>query len=120
MKLTIERAKWLRGEGSAKSQLLRAYDGKMCCLGFLAIALGYTRSEILGLTSPADLACELHRVPAGMGWLINTGDDGEGFDDSTPSAALMGFNDDRHATEGEREAAIKAEFANQGIEVEFV
>lgn len=37
MKLTIDRSKWLRGDPN--SMLLRPTDGRMCCLGFLGLAL---------------------------------------------------------------------------------
>ena len=40
MKLVIDRATWLRGEGHEQSYLLRECDGKMCCLGFFALACG--------------------------------------------------------------------------------
>lgn len=56
MDLIIDRAKWLRGTAAVRgSYLLRKEDGKMCCLGFLALACGYTKEEIRGKSSPSDL-----------------------------------------------------------------
>jgi len=46
MKLEIDRTKWLRGEGSDASRLLRPSDGKMCCLGFACLAAGYAPVNI--------------------------------------------------------------------------
>ncbi len=40
----IDRATWLHGEGGYKSTLLRG-DGKMCCLGFLALACGVPEEQ---------------------------------------------------------------------------
>lgn len=44
--VVIDRSKWLRGEGGKNSFLRRESDGKQCCLGFAAIAMGATLEEI--------------------------------------------------------------------------
>lgn len=48
---TVVRDKWLRGEGAQKSYLLRRSDGKMCCMGFYALACGYDVEDIVGVKS---------------------------------------------------------------------
>ena len=53
------RLTWLRGEGSDKSTLLRSSDGKMCCLGFLALQLGAEESYIKGRDCPGQ-ACKVN------------------------------------------------------------
>lgn len=45
MELVIDRSKWVRGP-NGHSCLLND-DGKMCCLGFLALADGMLPEEIL-------------------------------------------------------------------------
>lgn len=50
--ITIERSKWLRGEGGNASSLLRAEDGKMCCLGFAALKCGLKPEWIEGKATP--------------------------------------------------------------------
>lgn len=50
--LTIERSKWLRGEGTRDSSLYRPEDGKMCCLGFDALAHGLTLDDIAHCKMP--------------------------------------------------------------------
>lgn len=59
MKLRINRKRWLRGEKDSghgdNSYLLRTQDKKMCCLGFLARAVGYTAKEIADQLVPAYL-----------------------------------------------------------------
>jgi hypothetical protein len=50
MKLTIDRKKWLRGTGD--SFLLSPRDGKMCCLGFYALACGLTENDIRDQLTP--------------------------------------------------------------------
>lgn len=52
MKLTIDRATWLHGEGGKASYLLRQTDQKRCCLGFLGSALGYSDACLLGMQTP--------------------------------------------------------------------
>lgn len=52
MKLTIDRRKWWRGQGSINSTLLSTTEpneGKMCCLGFLSLACGYDEKDIRNL-----------------------------------------------------------------------
>lgn len=61
--LTIVRSKWLRGEGGLVSYLRRPEDGKMCCLGFDALACGFTPAQITGREDPRTLA-EVMDVPA--------------------------------------------------------
>lgn len=55
MILIIDRKRWLRGEGEEVSSLLRRYDNKMCCLGFLCLAIGFSPTQITGIASPARL-----------------------------------------------------------------
>ena len=44
----LDREKWRRGKGSYESKLL-AGDGRMCCMGFAALAFGATPDQIMGL-----------------------------------------------------------------------
>lgn len=69
--VVISRRRWLRGEGAATSMLLREDDGKMCCVGFMCKARGYTDSEIQnrgGVHSLAD-PTKMGVVAAQYGWL---------------------------------------------------
>lgn len=50
--LTIQRSKWLRGEGSKVSRMLRPSDGRMCCLGQEALAFGVPESCLLDQFTP--------------------------------------------------------------------
>lgn len=51
---TIERSKWLRGEGANNSMLFRS-DGKLCCLGQVCQQLGFSESDMLKQESPSNL-----------------------------------------------------------------
>lgn len=51
--LTIDRNMWLRGEGGERSKLLRPSDGKMCCLGFDALARGLSKDDIFDRSGPS-------------------------------------------------------------------
>ena len=52
---TIERSKWLRGEGSDRSKLLREEDGKMCCLGQVMRQLGFSNETLMDQGAPTDV-----------------------------------------------------------------
>ncbi len=50
--LVIDRAKWLRGSGDS---VMRDHDGRMCCLGFDAVAAGVSPCDIVRCTEPRDI-----------------------------------------------------------------
>lgn len=50
---TVNRNNWLRKDEN--SMLLRPSDGKMCCMGFYALACGATREEIEGKSALNDI-----------------------------------------------------------------
>lgn len=50
-RVVVDRSKWLRGEGSYKSRLLRPADGRMCCMGSAALAKGLSKDEIRDVQS---------------------------------------------------------------------
>lgn len=54
LKLTIDRTKWHRGAGSANSALKNDL-ARYCCLGFDALNLGFSDSEIFGCPTPEEL-----------------------------------------------------------------
>jgi hypothetical protein len=126
MKLIIDRSKWLRGEGSAKSKLLRASDGKMCCLGQFGLACGFTPDDLVDIASPDDSnglgktwkdkgnASFLFRNDGGNSLYVNRTD---------VCCTLMEKNDDYasdYYTEAERESRIAAIFAANGVTVTFI
>ena len=53
MKLIIDRQNWIRG--GRDSLLRRGSDNKMCCLGFLAKACGFSDNDITGVPTPSHL-----------------------------------------------------------------
>lgn len=54
IEFTVKRSEWLRGEGNEKSKLLLPSDGKKCCLGFLALALGAKEEDISNMDAPVN------------------------------------------------------------------
>ena len=56
LKVVIDRKRWLRGEGTARSRLLRPEDGKMCCIGFVAKAAGVEDVEMKDKSALASVA----------------------------------------------------------------
>lgn len=114
MKLEIDRSQWLRGEGAARSYLLRRADQKMCCLGFYLRSCGLGADLIEGECYPSDLG---NALPEKALWLGKTP---PGTGAKTWSSFLASTNDDQFILASEREERIVQGFAEQGIEVSFV
>ncbi len=106
---TIDRSTWLHGEGTERSMLLRG-DGKMCCLGSLALACDIPRDSILGRTSPLNLSYAMgRRLPEpfqSYGW------------NSVP-LRIIRVNDTEDIADGDREKQLTDSFQSIGIEVTF-
>jgi len=120
MKLTIDRSKWHRGRGGVMSYLLSHYDGKMCCLGFLALACGVPKDMIRGIRSPLGLANRSGSLPEPMQFLVNEARYSPTTGHTTAALFLVGTNDDCGITDEQREAALSTCFRANGIEPEFV
>ena len=120
MKLTIDRQKWLRGEGSEDSFLLR-HDGKMCCLGFYSLACGLKPENIEGM-STVDEAIDKNGLcqPNEVAWLIDRNNSKRVFNSSAIANTLMCVNDDVEVRDARREDSIAEIFAEYGVEVEFI
>ena len=121
MKLTIDRERWLRGEGSTNSKLLRLSDGKMCCLGFYCIALGLSQEQIREVNSPIGVA---DKLPTKGIWMVAPASSGElsgGVSDVDIGAGnLIEINDSVREMPDKREKLIAEEFVKYGVDVEFV
>jgi len=111
VKLTIEREKWLRGTG--EGSLLDSEQKKMCCVGFFALALGYSKKEIQGHAVLSDL--EQERLK-GMRWCFDKNDLKEGSDLNK----LYSTNDSLRTSDTQKEKTIKRLFKRHKVEVEFV
>jgi hypothetical protein len=119
MKLTIDRNVWLRGEGPVASELLRASDGKRCCVGIYLTALGVSDDRIRGKGIVGMLEAETRAsVP---GWLSEARSSSLAST-GVPSdvTCLYDTNDFDTATAADRERIIAEIFAKHDVEVEFV
>lgn len=120
VKVTIERSRWLRGEGSTESALLREKDGKMCCLGFVAIALGRTPEQIKGQSSPT---CGEQSVDgstlAAAGTRLVMSEDGHWREPAAIERAMV-VNDDRDVPDANREQLLTKLLAELAVDLEFV
>lgn len=116
MKLTIKRSKWYRGNGEVESMLLNE-NGKMCCLGFLAIKCNLKKKEIRWQPSPIDVFRD------GAQFTSNTFakliDEGKYFN-SPISVQLMSANDDAYIKGSKRESLIKKLMGKIGVDVRFI
>lgn len=117
MRLEIDRATWLHGEGAAHSYLLRASDGKMCCLGFLGRACWIRPRYLEGKKAPDRVGKTRvlrRRWTKGIlsEWDTNT----------NLVEQLMKLNDERrtsYLTEKKRERMLASLFEEIGIEAVF-
>lgn len=128
MKLTIDRSKWWRGNGSGESRLLRP-DGTMCCLGFLGRACGYTDEQLLDVTTPAAAVDGIRgqgtaRIPQPNLWPKGTVVKAfQGHYTTQVIDEMMVANDSPGSglnIEGRRELRIKELMLDIDVEVEFV
>lgn len=115
--LTIDRSRWLRGEGDSRSVLHRPSDGKMCCLGFYLEACGIPRERLTGRSTPGSILTK-DQAPEEAKWLFQKDDD-RGSYHSGACIDLMRTNDATRS-ERQREEIIAEEFAFHGVNVTFV
>lgn len=117
---TITRKDWLVGEPSSQSRLYRSADGKKCCLGFAALASGYSVQEIRDRPSPYSVISHHPGLPLKKGIFPRLVD----WNGSLPiTGDLMDVNDETIYSEGmtivERECRISWLFASIDVDVEF-
>lgn len=120
MKYTIDRTKWLRGEGSMVSDLLRE-DGKMCCLGQIAKQCGLKPKELRNTASPMSLDQKpAEKFRKALPWLLKVDKVDAEFENTHICGVAMEVNDREKLSDAKREARLTAIFAKRGIELEFI
>lgn len=135
-RFTIDRSKWLAGHedllndrfGEGTVSCLCDDRGNKCCLGFYLNACGIKESKLTPYADAADYCTnEKTRPAAEWGWLLeNPISPLRGLlRNSEHANKLINANDDFHEPykgrpDSEREAEVKALFAEQGIKVEFI
>ena len=115
MKLTIDRQEWLHGEGSSTSCLLRTSDGKRCCVGIYARALG-VKDELLRDVAWPRQNITNHWDAAEAPWLLPW--NGVGGCNEFERQRLAVLNDAPKIAN--READIKEIFARHDVDVTFI
>lgn len=108
MKLKIDRAKWLRGEGAYKSYLFRPEDGRMCCLGFLGLSYSLSPEDLTNVKMPTEID-----KPGYPEWLGHR-------EASDACKDITEVNDDPCISDQDREAKLTQLFALNDIQLEFV
>jgi hypothetical protein len=118
--VVVDRAHWLRGKTGFGSMLLRSDGevvdgGKMCCLGFVALAIGCSREEIVGVSSPLSKAFlpkvspHTSRIFPGLG--SRHGD--------AVIAYAVAVNDSDAIQDDERERQLTSLFTQIGVDMTF-
>lgn len=123
MKVIVERSKWLRGEGSGVSQLLRERDGKLCCVGFACLAAGFSLDQIRSRVTVSDLLNVEETGPPSTlaAMVIGEGEPEEDpFCDTGAAEELYGANDDPAIWASARETKVAELGQKVGLEFEFV
>jgi hypothetical protein len=128
---TVNRKKWLRGEGSDKSYLMDPISGKMCCLGFYAKQSGLSKKDIESMPSPGSVIQLLNgdevytnaevicRPAKPIKWNTKLIWRGQKCNSKTCDA-LMDANDDEDITDEVREKNLTSLFKKIGITVKFI
>ena len=112
MNLVVKRSKWLRGAGpNGDSYLLHPTNRRMCCLGFLARAVGYKPCEIKGTHTPAYV-----KDPSKFPAAIVSGDD----DNTLLCDDMMDTNDSATLNDTQREYKLTRLFKKADIAITFV
>lgn len=122
--LTIDRAKWVRGNIGGDSALLNQ-KGNMCCLGFACRASGFAAKTIDQVGTPGGLtvyaktkSAKRHRKIK-LGNLVAVDSNGNVADSDETSHAVS-VNDDGDLTEAEREQKLKPILKKLGFAAKFV
>jgi hypothetical protein len=120
-KFTIDRNIWLRGESDDSSELFRATDKRMCCVGIYLKECGVPLDHLLGRGVPLK-----EFTPEEALWLFPAvaSSTGHLHPDQSKLAGNLYVENDVVAChlddESDREKAIKRYFAEAGVEVDFV
>lgn len=122
MKFTIDRQKWLRGEGSGPSRLYRPSDSKQCCIGMLLEQSGFKLQQLSDIPCVGRL-CDFpenrHAMKDDLLWLLTYTEAGK-LHNSVEAGDLYGINDNEEIDDAERERLLAEHFNRQDIEVEFI
>lgn len=92
----VSKEKWLRGEGTLDSKLLRPDDCMMCIFGHYLKAAGIDDDDLLDAKTPRQLPPDAREGEA-VEWLIEYQDDD--VDDSAEAEDIMKINDERGASD---------------------
>lgn len=113
----INRNQWLRGEGGARSALLRSEDQKRCCLGQILGDAGVPDDCLVGFQTPSQVQNNGHDLPKELRWLLGY-PEVNFFYNSEITNALMSRND-ASGSDFIREETLIEWFAKAGVKVEF-
>jgi hypothetical protein len=118
-KFVIDRERWLRGDRpDLGMSMLRDEHGRMCCLGFYAEACGVAPEAIEQVADPAGIGGDGQAdIPTEMQWLVRRY--AEDWRVTSAECNDITFTND-YGNVLDREKALTAFFAAQGIEIEFV
>ena len=115
MKLEINRRKWRRGSGDSALLMPKEADefaGQMCCLGFLARAVGHTRKEIYDYSKPSEIDAPKDFIVDNLLY--------KNRKDNNLCGKLMQVNDNDKIDDTKRESLLTKLFKKIGVNVVFV
>jgi len=109
---TISRKLWHRGKRKHPSALLVPQTGKMCCLGQIALQLGFSKDEIRNKPSPAALENREAFEKLNLVLLEVACSTGIG-------GSMMEINDEADLPDPEREAELRRLARKGGFKLRF-
>lgn len=123
-KFTVRRDMWLRGTGGGQL-LVDAHSrdaGKMCCLGFLGLALGVPEGTLEEAGDFSDMRPDDVRefIPSSLATANGYGNSGCKSSPIHDQIVHMNDTDDEDMTDKGREEELFRLFSLVGITVEFV
>lgn len=115
----VDRKNWYRGQSAVNSKLLND-EGKMCCLGFYAMACGLRKQDIKNKRTLPEV------INLGKNWQTKLVDPADTVNNVVMQQSsflcreLMSVNDFSFLPEEEREKRLMKKFQSIGIEITFV
>lgn len=115
-RLTIDRARWLRGDLIQEESQLLSPMGRMCCLGFYLEACGVPREKLLNESCPSNIE---EFVPKQASWLGDINPQSDRLNNLVEDD-FIGINDDPKLSDKARELRLTQMFKKRGVRVRFV
>ncbi len=122
VKVIVDRQNWYRGYDHGCSRLLitqlEEAVGKMCCLGFVCLAMGCTKEDIENMPSPHGLSRPAIEKISNL--VIPNKHRSGGYENNEEVNEMIDVNDDSDINDTEREGKLINIGKRIGLDMSFV